>query len=180
MRADPSSDAVQGISGRSYYRARYYDSSSGRFFNEDPIGFRAGINKYAYVLNDPTRYRDPSGLWPWDNYFKTTTLQAQADSDQQIFNMTSRFASDPFLIAKCLPAVHLAQVNQLAYANLEIDNVLAGGTAIGLLVKYPEVIGKLHDQILDMFGKLRDANNRKIDALLGQAAAQSTRGCCDK
>jgi len=35
-----------------YYRTRYYDESAGRFISEDPIGFRAGIDFYTYVLND--------------------------------------------------------------------------------------------------------------------------------
>jgi hypothetical protein len=44
-----------------YYRARYYDPTSGRFLSEDPIGFEGGINLYAYVLNDPLDLIDPSG-----------------------------------------------------------------------------------------------------------------------
>jgi RHS repeat-associated protein len=48
--------------GLSYYRARYYDPSVGRFLSEDPIGFDGGINFYTYTRNQPTRYRDPSGL----------------------------------------------------------------------------------------------------------------------
>jgi RHS repeat-associated protein len=48
--------------GLYYYRARYYDASSGRFISEDPIGFRGGINKYGYVLNRPVVFSDPLGL----------------------------------------------------------------------------------------------------------------------
>jgi len=50
--------------GLYYYRARYYDPMDGRFINKDPIGFRGGINLYAYALNNPIRYRDPKGLNP--------------------------------------------------------------------------------------------------------------------
>jgi len=46
--------------GLYYYRARYYDGE--RFLTEDPIGFRGGINKYAYVLNNPINANDPTGL----------------------------------------------------------------------------------------------------------------------
>jgi RHS repeat-associated protein len=45
-----------------YYRARYYDPSVGRFISEDPIGLKAGVNEYAYVLNRPTNAVDPEGL----------------------------------------------------------------------------------------------------------------------
>jgi len=44
-----------------YYRARYYDPEIGRFVSEDPLGFEAGINFYAYVGNNPINRNDPSG-----------------------------------------------------------------------------------------------------------------------
>jgi len=46
----------------SYYRARYYDPSSGRFTSEDPTGFRAGANFYSYVSGNPLIFNDPTGL----------------------------------------------------------------------------------------------------------------------
>lgn len=48
--------------GLYYYRARYYDPELGRFLSEDPLGFAAGVNFYAYVLNSPLMYSDPYGL----------------------------------------------------------------------------------------------------------------------
>lgn len=49
--------------GLYYYRARYYDSSIGRFIQEDPLGLLAGdINFYAYVANQPLDFTDPLGL----------------------------------------------------------------------------------------------------------------------
>src|SRR5882762_7235769 len=47
--------------GLYYYRARYYDSSVGRFISEDPIGINGGINFYAFVGNSPVDLVDPSG-----------------------------------------------------------------------------------------------------------------------
>ena len=47
-----------------YYRARYYDPATGRFLSEDPLGFAAGDTNLArYVLNSPTNYVDPTGLF---------------------------------------------------------------------------------------------------------------------
>jgi RHS repeat-associated protein len=45
-----------------YYRARYYDPVAGRFLREDPFGFQAGPNFYAYTLNQPSNFADPLGL----------------------------------------------------------------------------------------------------------------------
>jgi RHS repeat-associated protein len=49
-------------SGLVYYRARYYDPSTGRFTQRDPSGFNGGINQYAYVNGNPTNFVDPWGL----------------------------------------------------------------------------------------------------------------------
>ncbi|MGA2299528.1 MAG: RHS repeat-associated core domain-containing protein [Candidatus Acidiferrum sp.] len=52
------SDAETGLY---YYRARYYDPNTGRFLNEDPTGFRGGINLYGCVGNNPINKTDPDG-----------------------------------------------------------------------------------------------------------------------
>jgi RHS repeat-associated protein len=56
------SDAETGLL---YYRSRYYDPKLGRFLSPDSlIPDRHGPqswNRYAYVLNNPLRYADPSG-----------------------------------------------------------------------------------------------------------------------
>ncbi|HLJ27687.1 MAG TPA: RHS repeat-associated core domain-containing protein [Candidatus Angelobacter sp.] len=50
--------------GLRYYRARYYDPTSGRFLSEDPIGFLGGVNFYSYVHNNSLLLRDPFGMCP--------------------------------------------------------------------------------------------------------------------
>lgn len=46
-----------------YYRARYYDATSGRFISEDPIAYRGGMNYYRYVRNNAANLTDPTGLY---------------------------------------------------------------------------------------------------------------------
>ncbi|MDE3073837.1 MAG: IPT/TIG domain-containing protein [Chloroflexota bacterium] len=48
--------------GLYYYRARYYDSTVGRFVSEDPIRFGGGRNFYTYVKNTSPNITDPLGL----------------------------------------------------------------------------------------------------------------------
>jgi len=45
--------------------ARYYDPSSGRFVQRDPMGIVGGSNSYEYVVSGPTDSVDPFGLDRW-------------------------------------------------------------------------------------------------------------------
>jgi len=63
------SDAETGLY---YYRARYYDSATGRFPSEDPINFSGGKNFYRYVHNNAVNFTDPFGL---TDYNQQQTLQ---------------------------------------------------------------------------------------------------------
>ena len=87
-------DTVFGYTGRmidqhtglQYNRARWYDSNTGRWLSQDPIGFAAGdANLYRYVGNSSPNHTDPSGeivpliligagfganIWIWGNNAK--------------------------------------------------------------------------------------------------------------
>lgn len=59
-------DAATGLH---YFGARYYDAQLGRFITADTVIPGAGsdpqgLNRYAYVLNNPMRFVDPSGHAP--------------------------------------------------------------------------------------------------------------------
>ncbi len=46
--------------------ARYYDPSTGRFLQRDPIGISGGLNVYGYCGNNPVSRIDPNGQDFWD------------------------------------------------------------------------------------------------------------------
>lgn len=50
-----------GETGMSYYKARFYSPTLGRFVQTDPIGYGDGLNWYNYVHADPINNSDPSG-----------------------------------------------------------------------------------------------------------------------
>jgi len=62
-------------SGLDYFGARYYSSSMGRFSSPDPSGLvyadptnPQSLNLYSYVLNNPLKFTDPSGMaCVWDD-----------------------------------------------------------------------------------------------------------------
>jgi RHS repeat-associated protein len=75
--------------GLYYYGARYYDAGIGRFISPDTIAPNPmnpqSLNRYSYCLNNPLRYKDPTGHWPewldqtinwakWQWYQTTRTL----------------------------------------------------------------------------------------------------------
>ena len=72
-----------------YYGARYYFNEIGKFYSVDPAGFwpeyqqrilgnPQGWNSYAYVMNNPMKYVDPSGevvhLFTPDTYWDLLNL----------------------------------------------------------------------------------------------------------
>ncbi|MGE3527591.1 MAG: RHS repeat-associated core domain-containing protein, partial [Gemmatimonadales bacterium] len=50
------------IAGVSYFRNRAYDTRTGRWTQEDPVGLAGGVNLYQYAGNDPVGFTDPFGL----------------------------------------------------------------------------------------------------------------------
>jgi RHS repeat-associated protein len=48
-----------------YNRYRDYDPTTGRYIQADPIGLAGDPNPYAYAMNNPLRYSDPTGQCPW-------------------------------------------------------------------------------------------------------------------
>jgi RHS repeat-associated protein len=67
-------------SGLTYMRARYYESSTGRFISEDPEG--DGFNWYVYCGNNPISYVDGTGNSPKSLQFTLGDLTFRLDFDK--------------------------------------------------------------------------------------------------
>jgi len=75
--------------GLMYFNARYYSQTLGRFVSADTIVPGAGepqaLNRYAFVLNNPLKYTDPSGHIPLDWLVDGVSVTLSA----------AQFAADP-------------------------------------------------------------------------------------
>ncbi|MCX6983481.1 MAG: RHS repeat-associated core domain-containing protein, partial [Lentisphaerae bacterium] len=69
--------------GLFYMKNRFYDAGTGRFLQQDPIGFEGGSNLYAYADENPLRYVDPNGTasvgeWAWWGIVETAKVGVAA------------------------------------------------------------------------------------------------------
>jgi len=67
-----------------YMGARMYDPELGRFISPDSIvpdfSNPQSLNRYAYVVNNPLKYRDPTGHWPeWADFAAGVVTQFGRD-----------------------------------------------------------------------------------------------------
>lgn len=61
--------SLPGGEGLYFFNARWYDAQLGRFLSADPLvpepGRPQALNRYAYTLNNPLKYTDPTGHFWW-------------------------------------------------------------------------------------------------------------------
>jgi RHS repeat-associated protein len=96
--------------GLQYNRARWYDSTTGRWISQDPLGFDAGdSNLYRYVNNRPSSSGDPSGA-----------LSYQLSSDDGLDTFEAN------LVRRSYPSFFLSQgitqENNLSYTDINVNN----------------------------------------------------------
>jgi RHS repeat-associated protein len=89
-------------SGLDYFGARYYASGLGRFNTADTlvgsIGNPQTLNRYAYVLNNPLVFIDPSGHWPdiSESQYDGTDDKLKQLKDQAIAEQRAREYEESF------------------------------------------------------------------------------------
>lgn len=124
----------QDETGLVYFGRRYYDPSLGRWTTADPIGFKGGINLYAFVQNNPLLHHDLYGLSiHTDGFLSLPTptpsahLVASSSPSKQLASAPSPSSTDH--------APHL--MNTLAAAGAAVQG------AVGAFLTHPYVQGPL-------------------------------------
>ena len=123
--SDDATDLGATGFGLMFYNARWHDSTIGRFAQADTVvpGGVQGLDRYAYVANNPIIYTDPSGHAQYytGNWWSRHRAQLNQDPDHP-FSLT--FTADhPMSYAELQSAfIHwYAHVYQLAYEKHQYD-----------------------------------------------------------
>jgi len=133
--------------GLYYYRARYYDPEIGRFYTEDPLRFRAGINFYAYVNNNPLNARDPSGM-------TTLSVEGEIRLPQWAVESVEAITGQEYPII----GIHFGIAHSITSASGRVERdwgISFGGIAKGLdygLGKVSTSVGIYRDAVQDLAG----------------------------
>jgi uncharacterized protein RhaS with RHS repeats len=88
-----------------YAKARYYHPGIGRFISTDPVGGNIEApqswNRYAYALDNPVKYTDPTGKAPpgvlTEQAIRRDLTSAQVEEFNQIQNEVESVAAGPVL-----------------------------------------------------------------------------------
>ena len=122
--------------GLMYYRARWYLPREGRFVSEDPVGFKGGINLFAYVGNSVPNQIDPLGTLPgpihsmskedreWWGYFLEDLFIKRQDCRPQ-GRWLSRFGDNFYETNVAVPGVTVPSL----FPGLGLGLLTSGSTA---------------------------------------------------
>jgi RHS repeat-associated protein len=106
--------------GLDYFGARYYASTQGRFMSIDPLLASGRIegpqtwNRYAYSLNNPLKYIDPTGMFVWD-----TSLGGNAADKDVSGSIRDKRKEIRAAIAKANKALNSGKLDSMQKAKLQ-------------------------------------------------------------
>ncbi len=153
-------EALDPGTGLYYLRARYYDSTIGRFLSGDPFrgisAFPLSKNLYLYALGNPVSYRDPSGLFVIfaAEFGEAISAADRAYSTNMEFSRLC-YSGD---IETCTPEIQQQRQRDTKVAVREIGDVAAAAPGViynPALTGLPKSEGaKLLQRVMDLPGKL--------------------------
>lgn len=136
---------------------REYDARIGRYVESDPIGFKGGINTFAYAQNNPIRVTDKSGLAQCD-------LDAALEVASEIAEKMSEFVVPDNLRAEFGDVVD-GVAEYLRNTHIRIDRAWYGGLlpfdgppgTVGYPSSYELLVSLLHEILHHNFYTVGDS-----------------------
>ncbi len=155
-----------GVDGLYFYNARWYDSSLGRFLSADTVipqpGDSQAWDRFAYSLNNPVKYVDPTGYWveiPLDIAFIAYDLYQINQEGWTLVNTVALVADVACAIVPIGtgggPAVRVAMAGGdavLTYsrAAAQVPDVIRAGQAAEKVFQFSESNGDLGTGLPDV------------------------------
>jgi uncharacterized protein RhaS with RHS repeats len=133
---------------------RAYDPNAGRWISEDPIGAAGGLNLYAYVGGNPTRYVDPLGLalTSVDAAMRDAIMRGDVAEIQILLDTTGQSLS-----------AGMRQAAQLAIQN---ESTTAGGMkSAAELAKHLDNVATAEEEAVALKEALQEASRRARDRI---------------
>ena len=143
-----------------YYRARYYcsdDQHGGRFLQTDSVGYRADLNLYTYVANDPVNKTDAMGLES-DSQCSTGSLIPNGGSSagcKFVDGATPRSGAGK-LDKKRLPRNFEGETEEEQSGLPPVPMIMAGpatglGAVFSTILRYPDMVAEVAQNQTDFW-----------------------------
>jgi RHS repeat-associated protein len=123
--------------GLSYMQARYYDPVVGRFYSNDPVGFKGthNFNRYTYGNNNPYKYIDPDGRESFEiNVFRETKMWANMFGYENEAQGNKNIPTDAKKAAKQIATDAANGTRKASVAGLRAVENVSGSAGTGLSV----------------------------------------------
>ena len=101
-------------------QTRWYIPQLARWMSKDLIKYDGGDNVYSYVMQNPVRWVDPSGLNPWDDYDEASEAAKEMEGPHNGIGDAYRHC-----LASCLVAEHNsnAVASSMGWFNEQVGDV---------------------------------------------------------